>query len=82
MALRNKPVQQDVVTTQVFVPKVVDTTSCQYHEAPFGTHCFEYQSAETEDWFFGICNSRAKAAGMDGYIHPTSLDRTIIKSYR
>lgn len=60
-------------TTQTYIPAVIDRTGCVQHNALSGFPCYEFQGADNDLWHVGICNSRARRAGMNGSIHPSSL---------
>lgn len=65
------------------IDDIIDSTSCVKHKASKGNPCFtiRYDNGKGEDGPC-ICNSRAKKAGFDGKIHPTSLSRATQKEQR
>ncbi len=66
--------QVEVPTTKLHLPDIIATTPCAMHGVWTGSPCYEYEAAETNSWHFGICNFRAKSAGMVGEIHQSSLE--------
>jgi hypothetical protein len=64
-------------TTDLYLPSIIERTPCPKHLAERGTSCYLFEAAEGDTWHNGICNSRALAAGMNGRIHPMSLDRSL-----
>lgn len=74
---RTNKIYGDTPTTDLFLKNIIRRVHCDQHEAPSGVPCYEYQAAESNTNHFGICNSRARRAGMVGEIHPASLDRSI-----
>lgn len=65
-----------------FVAKIADETSCVKHSAPEGTACFYIRSDQSEAFYTGVCNNRAKRAGYKHPIDPRSLSRGPVSSQR
>lgn len=64
-------------TTELYVPSVLSRTSCQEHEAGYNQSCHSFESLLSNDIIHGVCNSRARKAGMTAPIRPQSLDRSL-----
>ena len=60
-------------TTALFMPTVVSETTCPNHHADRGVYCFTHEALNSDRIIAGICNRRAKKAGFDGLIKPSSL---------
>lgn len=73
---RNVDIDVDIPTTQLFVPSAIHRVPCEQHEAPLGVHCHRFESLISDTMIYGICNSRAKRAGMNDRIRPASLRST------
>lgn len=81
--MKNAPVVDDVPTTELYVPRVILRTSCVIHEVETGEPCHEFESLISDTIVGGICNARARRAGMNAPIRPASLDRSLSgQSYR
>jgi hypothetical protein len=61
-------------TTLLHIPGIIATVRCAQHDAGFNTPCYKFESAEGPGVHTGICNARARAAGMNGEISPSSLE--------
>lgn len=73
----------DKPTTELYLSQVIDNYTCRYHKKPQGVPCYMEQGATNEHRpIVGICNQRAVLAGFNGYIQPSSLDRSIRKGAR
>lgn len=67
----------EIPTEELYVPLVVDRTTCLEHGALPGEHCHVFESLISDAWIGGICNTRARRAGMTAPIRPASLDRSL-----
>lgn len=61
------------MTTDVYIPAVLHATRCRRHDADYNQACFNVPKSDESGYFVGICNHRAKRAGMDNPINPHSL---------
>lgn len=75
MRLRDIPL--DAPTTERHLPSVLNRTHCDRHFVGLHTPCFEVELLNGRGKLPGICNTRARKAGMVGHINPSSLDRSI-----
>jgi hypothetical protein len=66
-------------TTRMYVPKVCVRSPCEVHEAIDGDPCFLFPSTISDRMIEGICNQRARNAGMTHQINLSSLVRTVNK---
>jgi hypothetical protein len=57
---------------------IVETTTCQKHEADKGDPCYklEVDSAVNDVFNWGVCGSRIRRAGFTGVITSTSYQTT------
>lgn len=67
----------DTPTTDLYVPLVVERTACLVHGVEPGEWCHVFESIISDAIIGGICNHRARRAGMDAPIRPASLDRSL-----
>lgn len=76
----------EVPTTRLYLDDVVLRTACHNHGAPVGSACWTFwggtDGTDENVLHEGICNDRARRAGMDHPIRPTSLDRSILTKPR
>ena len=63
-------------TTEVYIPRVLDRTGCLQHDAEAGDPCYSYSGVSGETQHTGICNDRARRAGLNAPIKFSSLVRT------
>lgn len=83
MFQKNAPIVDDIPTTELYVPRVILRSSCVIHSAESGEPCHSFESLISDDIVSGICNARARKAGMNAPIRPASLDRSLSgQSYR
>lgn len=80
MVIRNNIL--DGPTTDLHVPYVLDRTDCGKHDAPVGNPCYLIPKVDDQGHYMGICNTRAKKAGMNGEIKPASLIRFSSRAVR
>lgn len=59
-------------TFEVFIPRVVNEQPCSRHKALIGYPCYDIHTIGG-DVLSGVCNKRARAAGMTGKITKDSL---------
>lgn len=59
-----------------FIPKVVLTSTCSKHNAIHGEACYVIHSSSRNRAYPAICDSRARASGMNGVISPEALSRS------
>ena len=70
----------DEPTTELYLPKIINHMVCHTHKKALGEPC--YVAKGTTDEYrsiVGICNARAKAAGYNGFVQASSLDRNMRK---
>lgn len=77
MFRKNATPDVEIPTTALFVPAILDRTTCEKHEAGYGQACHYFESIVSDDEISGICNARALKAGVNSPIRPQSLDRSI-----
>ncbi len=77
MYIKNPSVVDDSPTTELYVPRVILRSSCLEHEAETGEPCHTFESLISDEIIEGICNGRARRAGMNAPIRPASLDRSL-----
>lgn len=77
MFKKNINVVDDVPTTELYVPRVIARSSCIVHSAEWGEPCHTFESLISDAIIGGICNARARRAGMTSPIRPASLDRSL-----
>lgn len=72
----------DNPTTELYLNKIVNH-SCHTHKKVPTEPCYVAEGI-TDEYrsIVGICNDRAKAAGYNGFIQASSLDRSIRKGAR
>lgn len=63
----------EIPTTTLYVPRVVERATCEKHEAALGVPCHQFESIISDNVIGGICNSRARKAGMNAPIRRQSL---------
>lgn len=67
----------DIPTVELYVWTVINRVPCEEHGAALGLECFWFESLISDDIIKGICNVRARKAGMTAPIRPQSLDRSL-----
>lgn len=77
MYIKTAKKTDDTPTTDLYVPLVVDRTNCLVHGARHGEWCHVFESIISDAITGGICNHRARSAGMNAPIRPASLDRSL-----
>lgn len=65
----------DVPTTALYIQTVIDRSDCHRHDT--SDACYKIPKVSGVGYHEGICNSRARKAGMTGRIRPASLDRSL-----
>lgn len=65
-----------LVTTETYLPKVVNETACLEHKALYGESCFVVPKMNGGTPGQGICGQRARRGGMNSPIRPESLSNT------
>lgn len=59
-----------------YIPTVVFARGCRKHDSQKGEPCYVIPSTMVDTVYFGVCNTRAKSAGMLGKVNPNSMSRT------
>lgn len=62
----------EVPTTDLYLPSVMDRQQCPKHKAPQGVPCFHIPRVKG-GYFGAVCNKRAKRAGFNAPIQERSL---------
>ncbi len=70
------PRSADVPTTSLYIDTVIARANCIKHDA-FAGACYNIPKVSGVGYHEGVCNSRARKAGMTGHIRPASLDRSL-----
>lgn len=64
------------MTRDLYFPAILARTACSVHNAQVNEPCFTFPNIKFEGMScIGVCNKRAKEAGMNGQIKPSSLVR-------
>jgi hypothetical protein len=72
-------IEQDEPTTELYIPTVLERTSCKNHDVPEGVPCFHIGNDES-GYNAAVCNKRALRAGFNARISKSSLVRNHIKN--
>lgn len=68
----------EIPTTELYVVRVITRVPvCPVHENLELDPCFIFESLISDEWITGICNVRARKAGMTAPIRPQSLNSSI-----
>ena len=62
-------------TTNLYIPFVVSSSSCDVHGSDIGQPCYDSLGVETSGRIYGVCDRRARKVGLTGYIRQESLVR-------